>query len=76
MHEEFNSIEEINTYFDKIAAETTEVETEFMISWIKENPSLFSDKFNNFFLEYPASKWIHKSEAKKGYITLIAIKKH
>lgn len=57
-------------------AETTQVETEFMISWTKENPNLFSDKFNNFFVEYPASEWIHKSEAKKGYITLIAIKKH
>lgn len=75
MYEEFNRTEEIDAYFDKIEAETVQVETEFMISWVKENPNLFSDKFNNFFVEYPISDWEHRSDARKGYITLIAIKK-
>lgn len=50
------------------------VQTEFMISWAKENPELFFDKFNKFFDDYPASEWEHKSVARKGYITLIANK--
>lgn len=51
------------------------IEKEFMISWAKENPNLFSDEFNKFFDDYPSTEYIHKSAARQGYITLIAIKK-
>jgi len=51
-----------------------EVETEFAITWARDNGELFAMYFNKFFEEYAAPEWQIKSRARKGFIVLVAEK--
>lgn len=48
-----------------------EVEKEFAVSWIRDNPHLFEMHFNKFFDDY-AKDCVIRSEVRKGFILLHA----